>query len=130
MKVKTGQIVYMKESQEKRSRKTSKKTLKGGETFKADVSVAPSEFAHIEPVQSKPLEVIVYNGNFDKALRAFRALVQKERILSTYKERGSYEKPSDKRRRKRNEAKRKSLEFFDDGTPKMSLKKKRRSDVE
>jgi small subunit ribosomal protein S21 len=60
-------------------------------------------------VQAKPLEVKVFNNNFDKALRAFRALVQKERVLSTYKDRQSFEKPSDKKRRKRNEAKRKML---------------------
>lgn len=63
-----------------------------------------------EAIQAKPLEVKVYGNNFDKALRAFRALVQKERVLSTYKEKQSYEKPSDKRRRKRNESKRKLLE--------------------
>jgi ribosomal protein S21 len=64
-----------------------------------------------EAVQAIPLEVKVYSNNFDKALRAFRALVQKERILSTYKEKQSYEKPSDKHRRKRNEMKRKRREL-------------------
>ena len=44
-------------------------------------------------------------------MKAFRALVQKERTLSTYKERSRYEKPSDKKRRKRNEMKRKLLEL-------------------
>ena len=63
-----------------------------------------------EAVQAIPLEVKVY-GNFDKALRAFRALVQKERVLSTYKEKRAYEKPSQRRRRKKNEAKRKLLEL-------------------
>ena len=63
-----------------------------------------------EAVLAQPLEVKVF-GNFDKALRAFRALVQKERILSTYKEKQSYEKPSQKRRRKKNEAIRKKLEL-------------------
>jgi ribosomal protein S21 len=58
----------------------------------------------------QPLEVKVYN-NFDKAMKAFRALVQKERVLSTYKERSRYEKPSDKKRRKRNEMKRKLMEL-------------------
>jgi small subunit ribosomal protein S21 len=106
----------MRDSQDRKTKKPSKKTLKGGDSFKSDVAaIAPSEFAHIEPVQAKPLEVIVYNNNFDKALRAFRALVQKERILSTYKENQSYEKPSDWKRRKRNESKRKSLDFEDSG---------------
>jgi small subunit ribosomal protein S21 len=80
---------------------------KGGDTY--PVEVVSGTFASIEPVQAKPLEVKVFNNNFDKALRAFRALVQKERVLSTYKDRQSFEKPSDKKRRKRNEAKRKML---------------------
>lgn len=95
--------------QYKKYKKTSRKSeLKGGEIVSA---VVPDKFAHIQPVQAQPLEVVVYGNNFDKALRAFRALVQKERILSSYKERQSYEKPSDKRRRKRNESKRKLLDF-------------------
>lgn len=119
----------MRDSSDKKVRKTSKKQAKGGESFKLDVGETPSEFAHTEPVQAKPLEVIVYNNNFDKALRAFRALVQKERILSTYKENQSYEKPSDKKRRKRNEAKRKSLEF-DDADRKPSFRRGKSSDSE
>jgi small subunit ribosomal protein S21 len=91
-----------------RGKKTYKKASKGGET--QPVVVVNDKFAHIEAVQAIPLEVKVYGNNFDKALRAFRALVQKERILSSYKEKQSYEKPSDKRRRKRNESKRKLLE--------------------
>jgi len=62
------------------------------------------------PIQARPLEVKVYNS-FDKALKAFRALVQKEKVLSTYKEKQRYEKPSDKKRRKRNERKRKLMEL-------------------
>src|SRR5271170_6110670 len=91
--------------QNKRSRKNFKKAPRGGETIADVPKVGPGE-----AIQAQPLEVKVYGNNFDKALRAFRALVQKERILSTYKERQSYEKPSDKRRRKRNESKRKLLE--------------------
>lgn len=68
------------------------------------------KYDHIEPLQSRPLEVKVYD-NFERALRAFRALVQKERVLSTYKEKQRYEKPSDKKRRKRNERKRKMFEL-------------------
>ena len=62
-----------------------------------------------EAVQAKPLQVIVYKNNFEKAFRAFKAVVQKERILSLYKEKSSFEKPSDKRRRKKNEAERERL---------------------
>jgi len=91
----------------KKPRKNHKKSHKGGES---SAVVVNDKFAHIEAVQAQPLEVKVYNNNFDKALRAFRALVQKERILSSYKEKQTYEKPSDKRRRKRNEMKRKCQE--------------------
>ena len=95
--------------QDKRNRKNFKRAPKGGELMPVIVSdtktVGPGE-----AIQAKPLEVKVYGNNFDKALRAFRTLVQKERVLSSYKEKQSYEKPSDKRRRKRNEAKRKLLE--------------------
>lgn len=98
----------MKDNSNKRPRRNPyKKASKGGESQPVAVN---DKFAHIEPVQAQPLEVKVYSNNFDKALRAFRALVQKERILSLYKEKQSYEKPSDKRRRKRNEMRRKRQE--------------------
>jgi len=109
----------MKDTVNKKYKKNSKKASKGGES----VAAVPDKFAHIEPVQAQPLEVKVYGNNFDKALRAFRALVQKERILSAYKDNQSYEKPSDKKRRKRNEMRRKRLEF--DSAPKESKKKTR-----
>jgi small subunit ribosomal protein S21 len=94
-------------STDNKNRKTLKNNLKGGD------SVNTGKFAHIIPLQAKPLEVKVYNNNFDRALKAFRALVQKERILSAYKDKQTYEKPSDRRRRKRNESirKMKELEF-------------------
>lgn len=57
-----------------------------------------------------PLEVKVY-GNFEKAMKAFRALVQGEKILSLYKEKQSYEKPSEKRRRKHAESIRRTVEL-------------------
>lgn len=63
-----------------------------------------------DPVLAKPLEVKVMN-NFDKAFKAFRALVQKERILSLYKEKQRFEKRSDKKRRKHNESMRKAFEM-------------------
>src|SRR5271163_811593 len=90
-------------------RKTFKKASRGGEIVAA---VPTNKIGPGEAIQAQPLEVKVYGNNFDKALRAFRTLVQKERILSTYKEKQSYEKPSDKRRRKRNEMKRKRNEAF------------------
>ena len=63
-----------------------------------------------DAIQAKPLQVVVGNrNNFDKAFKAFRALVQKDRILSLYREKGVFEKPSTKKRRKRNAAARERL---------------------
>lgn len=92
----------------KKNKKSFKKASKGGESNAVAVI---DKYPQVEPVQAQPLQVIVYNNNVEKALKAFRALVQKERLLSTYKEKQSYEKPSQKRRRKRNEMKRKLLEL-------------------
>jgi ribosomal protein S21 len=44
-------------------------------------------------------------------MKAFRTLVQRERVLSIYKEKQYYEKPSDRKRRKKNEYKRKIMEL-------------------
>ncbi len=99
-------------NQNRRSKRNYKKAPRGGETQPVVVN---DKYSHIEAVQAQPLEVKVYGNNFDKALRAFRALVQKERVLSSYKEKQSYEKPSDKRRRKRNESVRKQLELCSKG---------------
>jgi small subunit ribosomal protein S21 len=109
--------------QNKKNRKFSKKASKGGDI----VAAVPDK---LEAVQAQPLEVKVYGNNFDKALRAFRALVQKERILSIYKEKQSYEKPSDKRRRKRNEAKRKRFEFSKSDDKHADHKSQRRNSQE
>lgn len=69
----------------------------------------------------KSVEVVVNNKNKDPrdeledAIRDFRGLVTKERIMSVLKEHASYEKPSDKKRRKRREAARRlrKLAFSD-----------------
>jgi small subunit ribosomal protein S21 len=98
--------------QNRKNKRNYKKAPRGGESQPVVVN---DKYSHIEPVQAQPLEVKVYGNNFDKALRAFRALVQKERVLSSYKEKQSYEKPSDKRRRKRNESVRKQLELCSKG---------------
>lgn len=113
----------MKDNQNKKPRRNFKKAPKGGEIQPVTVN---DKFSHIEPVQAIPLEVVVYGNNFDKALRYFRAKVQKERILSLYKEKQSYEKPSNKRRRKRNEMKRKLMEL-DSNSKKFSEKKRSKS---
>lgn len=89
---------------EKQKNNKNKRAPKGGDSVSRDSSTQPSE-----AVQAKPLEIKVY-GNFEKAVRAFKALVQKEKILSQYKDAQVYEKPSDKKRRKTNEARRKRYE--------------------
>lgn len=57
-----------------------------------------------EDILLRPLEVKVHNGNFEDAFRRFKTLVQNEGILAAYKDRQTYEKPSEKKRRKRREA--------------------------
>jgi ribosomal protein S21 len=102
----------MKDKEKKKFKEnSSNKASKGGDTTSRDSSTHyPSD-----SVQATPLEVKVYGNNFDKALKAFRALVQKERILSLYKEKQTYEKPSNKRRRRRDEAKRKAMDECSSG---------------
>lgn len=57
-----------------------------------------------EEVVIKPLEVQVVNGNFEDAFRRFKSLVQKENIINEFRAAQSYEKPSEKKRRKSREA--------------------------
>jgi len=60
----------------------------------------------------KPLQVEVRSKSkedFEYAVRLFKNLVQREKVISNYKERQYYEKPSDKKRRKRREAEDKRL---------------------
>jgi small subunit ribosomal protein S21 len=96
----------MKDNQKKQKRNYKPRVSIGGEEL-----THSEKLAH-EAIQAEPLQVKVYGNNFEKALRAFRALVQKERILSIFKEKQTYEKPSNKKRRKRNESKRKQLELL------------------
>lgn len=51
----------------------------------------------------KPLEVKV-TGSFEDAMRRFKSIVQKSKILTEAKEKQYFEKPSEKKRRKRKEA--------------------------
>ena len=71
-----------------------------------------------------PLEVKVI-GNLEKAMKAFRAIVQKEKILSDYKEAQRDEKPSDKKRRKQNAAQQRRLE--DEGKATYAPKKHKKN---
>lgn len=57
-----------------------------------------------EAVIAKPLEVKVRGNDFDQAQRAFKSLVQKDGILALYKQKQTYEKKSDKLRRKMKES--------------------------
>lgn len=51
-----------------------------------------------------PLEVEIKGFSFEEGLRRFRSLVQKSKVLALYKEKQSFEKPSEKKRRKRRES--------------------------
>jgi ribosomal protein S21 len=113
-----------------RKRNPNRRT-EGGDTKAAEV-VSGNKKGPGESIQAKPLEVIIYGNNFEKGLRAFRALVQKDRILSTYKEKQSYEKKSDKVRRKKGESARRRMElessdkeFGEKKKPKKTFKHKR-----
>jgi len=46
------------------------------------------------------MKVIVRRGNFEKAIRQFKRNAIEEGIIIEVRERGFYEKPCDKRRRK------------------------------
>ena len=55
----------------------------------------------------RPLEIVVDGSSredFEHAVRKFKALFQRERIVGLLKEKSAYEKPSDKKRRKSREA--------------------------
>ncbi len=58
----------------------------------------------------KPLQVEVRSGSredFEYAAKAFKNLVNREKVIADYKAHQSYEKPSEKKRRKRREAEKK-----------------------
>jgi small subunit ribosomal protein S21 len=90
--------------------KSSKSNTKGGEKENSTQSFNKTHEVKSDAIEAIPLQVKVYD-NFDRAFKAFRALVQKERILSTYKEKQSYEKPSEKKRRKRNDTRKRIAEL-------------------
>ena len=65
------------------------------------------QFWNLTPAKVTPLEIRVEGTSrdaFEDAFRKFKALVQRERIVGQFKEYMSYEKPSEKKRRKRREA--------------------------
>ena len=50
------------------------------------------------------MSVIVRNGNVDKALRIFKRRITDDNKLFTYREKEFYEKPSQKRKKKKQSA--------------------------
>lgn len=75
---------------------------KGGDYTAFELVFDKSDCLMHEPIQCKPLEIEV-TTNFEDAFRKFRALVQREKVISKVKEKRAYEKPSDRRRRKNSE---------------------------
>jgi len=60
------------------------------------------------------LEIKVHGNDIERALKVLKRELQKEGLFREIKKRGSYEKPSEKERRKRREARdkrRKALRF-------------------
>jgi len=91
-----------------------------------------------ETVVYKPLEVRITDSSyesFQRGSRIFRAMVNKEQVLSYYKKANTYEKPSVKRRRLVNESMQKRLEdlramgIVVEGTQKKKKKPKKRREV-
>lgn len=55
------------------------------------------------------MEVRVYDGNIEKAIKALKRQLQKEGLFREIKKRSFYEKPSEKEKRKRIEARKKRM---------------------
>lgn len=75
--------------------------MKKNKIIPVEKSTIPKE---IDPNYFRPLQVQVFGNGFDRAMKTFRSIVQAEKVLSNYKEKSRYEKPSDKKRRKKAEA--------------------------
>jgi len=55
------------------------------------------------------LTTVVHNNNFEKALKIFKKMIMNDGILKEIKRRQFYEKPGEKRRREKAEARRRFL---------------------
>jgi small subunit ribosomal protein S21 len=55
------------------------------------------------------LEIRVFDGNIEKAIKALKRHLQKEGLFKEIKNRSFYEKPSEKEKRKRIEARKKRM---------------------
>jgi small subunit ribosomal protein S21 len=64
------------------------------------------------PGQPGGLEVDVYDNNIDKALRQLKKKMATEGIYREFKKRRYYEKPSEKRKRKKAEARKRRSKAF------------------
>jgi small subunit ribosomal protein S21 len=64
-----------------------------------------------DPVILGPLEIKVYNGQVEKAGRLLRVLAQREGIFNEARQHSRYEKPSEKRRRKKSESRQVQFEL-------------------
>lgn len=71
------------------------------------IAPAPVDFSKF-----KPIEVVVEGSSredFERSVRWFKVLFQRERIVGQLKDKMAYEKPSEKKRRKRREARSRRL---------------------
>ncbi|WP_028949931.1 30S ribosomal protein S21 [Sulfurihydrogenibium subterraneum] len=55
------------------------------------------------------MATVVVEGDFEKALKKFKKIIEKEGILTEYKRREFYEKPSVKRKRKERAARKRLI---------------------
>ena len=79
--------------------------------------------SNFESLNLKPLQVNVEDFNsFEEALKYFRLQVNKERIFSIIKQKSAYEKPSERKRRKKREASHRR--FLESLPPKMITKER------
>ena len=63
------------------------------------------------------LRVEVYNGDFGKAFRQFKKKVQNAGIIQEYRDRQFYEKPSERRQKDMNAAKRRNQKRINNTKP-------------
>lgn len=63
-----------------------------------------SGFCPVDLSSFRPLQVVVDPGRFEESCKIFKSIVQKDKILTLFKEKQSFEKPSVKKRRKSREA--------------------------
>jgi small subunit ribosomal protein S21 len=55
------------------------------------------------------MATVIVEGDFEKALKKFKKIVEKEGVLTEYKRREFYEKPSVKRKRKERAARKRLI---------------------